>query len=484
MDNIEKDYNFTREEFDSCIKVLRALAKDPYASPNTEMIKGLIAKIYKKVRKDNKKAIQNLRKDFDNELLESTIVKKLPENSLENMYINNEVLDLESKEQDFKNNFNPNIIKKKESILIKPINCYICKISYNQVHFFYHLLCPECAEFNYKKRFQKVDLSGRTALITGGRIKIGFETALKLLRDNAKVILTTRFPYDASLRFSQEKDFEQWKDNLKIYGLELRNLPLVELFIKHIIDKYDSLDIIINNAAQTIKRPLEFYNHLILKEEELKRNRITDFIVNDIFNYSPNKYLPEIKQDDKNLITKNNYFPTEQYDTFLQQVDLRPENSWVLTLDKVDTLELIETHLVNSFAPFIINSKLKVLMNKSKFDKKFIINVSAMEGQFNRKNKTEFHPHTNMAKAALNMMTRTSAKQYAKENIFMNSVDTGWITQENPYHKMYKLRKKGFVPPLDIIDGASRVYDPIVSGILENEPIFGKFLKDYKEYDW
>ena len=124
-----------------------------------------------------------------------------------------------------------------------------------------------------------------------------------------------------------------------------------------------------------------------------------------------------------------------------------------------------------------------MIVTKSKFEKKFIINVSGMEGQFNRINKTEFHPHTNMAKAGLNMMTRTAAIQYVKENIFMNSVDTGWITQENPYAKMYDLRKKGFVPPLDIIDGASRIYDPIVSGI-NGIPEYGKFLKDYKEYPW
>lgn len=472
MEKEIQNYNFNIEEWESCIKVLRALAKDPYSSPDTQIVKGLITKIYKKVRKDNKKIIEQQTREADNALLESTIIKNLPENRLPELTV---------EKQDVNNT---NLFNETESnsvsILRKTINCYICKQKFNKVHFFYHLLCPECADYNYLKRNQRADLSGRVALITGGRIKIGYQVALKLLRDGARVIVTTRFPYDAASRFAQEIDFKNWENRLQIYGLELRNLPLVELFINHLYKTEESIDIIINNAAQTIKRPYEFYNHVLEKERLLEINSNNQTLVNNFYNYSSNKYLPEVKgkNDDE-----NNYFPVNQYDTFLQQIDLRPENSWVLTLDKIETVELLETHLVNTFAPFVINSKLKPLMLKSKFDKKFIINVSAMEGQFNRKGKTQFHPHTNMAKAALNMMTRTSAMQYAKENIFMNSVDTGWITQENPYEKMYRLRKKGFVPPLDIIDGASRIYDPIVSGI-NNTPEFGKFLKDYREYAW
>jgi NAD(P)-dependent dehydrogenase (short-subunit alcohol dehydrogenase family) len=180
------------------------------------------------------------------------------------------------------------------------------------------------------------------------------------------------------------------------------------------------------------------------------------------------------------------YFPPQTFDRDGQQVDLRPINSWTLKLDRVSTPELLEVQLVNAIAPFTIDSKLKPLLMRSRFERRFIINVSAMEGQFNRKHKTTAHPHTNMAKAALNMMTRTSAADYAEDNIFMNSVDTGWITNENPYPKSQRMEKEqDFYPPLDVIDGMARIYDPIVTGInLPETPLFGHFLKDYFPYPW
>jgi NAD(P)-dependent dehydrogenase (short-subunit alcohol dehydrogenase family) len=179
------------------------------------------------------------------------------------------------------------------------------------------------------------------------------------------------------------------------------------------------------------------------------------------------------------------YFPWGELDKDRQQIDLRPQNSWVLKLDEVDTLELLEVHLVNSIAPFLLNAQLKPLLLQSPHARKFIINVSAMEGQFNREYKTPFHPHTNMAKAALNMLTRTSAQDYANNQLFMNSVDTGWITEENPHPKKKRKKQHGFVTPLDEIDGMARIYDPIVQGLEKPEtPLFGHFLKDYQPYPW
>ena len=80
----------------------------------------------------------------------------------------------------------------------------------------------------------------------------------------------------------------------------------------------------------------------------------------------------------------------------------------------------------------MLNARLKPLMLRTPERDKHIVNVSAVEGQFYRKFKTTRHPHTNMAKAALNMMTRTSATDYAADGIHMNSVDTGWVTDEDP----------------------------------------------------
>ena len=151
----------------------------------------------------------------------------------------------------------------------------------------------------------------------------------------------------------------------------------------------------------------------------------------------------------------------------------------------VPTIELLEVHLVNAVAPFVIDAKLKPLMVAVPTADKHIVNVSAMEGQFYKTFKTDKHPHTNMAKASLNMMTRTAAMDYVKDGIHMNSVDTGWVTDEDPVvQAQMKREKHDFHPPLDIVDGAARIVDPIFSGIQTGEHVWGQFLKDYKPTDW
>ena len=178
-------------------------------------------------------------------------------------------------------------------------------------------------------------------------------------------------------------------------------------------------------------------------------------------------------------------FPNGQLDADLQQRDLRRVNSWRLPLDQVSTVELLEVQLVNAIAPFVLNARLKPLMLRDRTFDKHIVNVSAMEGQFYRRFKTDKHPHTNMAKAALNMMTRTSAADYAKDGIYMNSVDTGWVTDEDPVHiARRKTAENGFHPPLDIVDGAARIVDPIFDGINTGRHVWGQFLKDYRPVAW
>jgi len=372
--------------------------------------------------------------------------------------------------------------------LTRAISCYICKRKFTRLHHFYHRLCPGCAELNFAKRMQSADLRGRTALVTGGRIKIGSNIVLKLLRDGARVIVSTRFPVDCARRYQAEPDFDDWSDRLDIHGLDLRNLPAVEAFADALLANLPSLDIIINNAAQTVKRPLAYYRELLEAEARSLapspfQGEGRDDVARSI---AAEPILLEARDGYPCADSPAAYFPAGLIDVDGQPLDLRPDNSWRLRLGDVGTVEMVETMLVNAAAPFILNSRLKPLLQRSPHVRRFIVNVSAMEGQFTRPTKTAAHPHTNMAKAALNMMTRTSAQDYRQDGIYMTSVDTGWITDENPYDAKMGIRERhGFFTPLDVVDGAARVYDPVARGINdEAEPDFGVFLKDYAPYEW
>lgn len=401
-----------------------------------------------------------------------------------------------------------------------PQCCYVCGIMYTTRHFFYDAMCPECAEFNYLKRFQTTSLCDKVVVITGSRLKIGYQATLMLLRAGARVIATTRFPVDSALRFSCEKDSSDWLNRLQVFGLDLRHVPSVEIFCSIIEQNYDRLDILINNAAQTVRRPTGFYAHLM-------HNECRDLSTLPIFAQSLlTKYIDCKKQlgsliqtqtlDDSTLpvawngtqpglgITSSaqlsqipysydqtlpveKVFPKGALDADLQQIDLRVTNSWRHRLgeNEIETVEMIETQLVNSVAPFVLCNKLIPLMKRDNTGQKHIVNVSAMEGKFFRWKKGERHPHTNMAKAALNMLTHTSASGLAKDGIFMNAVDTGWVTDEDPATiAQHKQEVHDFQPPLDIVDGAARVCDPFFDGISTGKHWCGKFLKNYRPIDW
>jgi NAD(P)-dependent dehydrogenase (short-subunit alcohol dehydrogenase family) len=396
--------------------------------------------------------------------------------------------------------------------LSKPRSCYQCKKEYTKVHFFYDRMCTACGDLNYRKRSQTADLRGRVAYISGARVKIGYQAAILLLRAGAKVIVSTRFPNDAAARYAREPDFGEWGHRLAVYGLDLRHTPSVEAFARHLHETEETLDFVIHNACQTVRRPTGFYAHLMEAERqdvrllpqgaaELLRNYEafrtgakqlgtsadgTLALAGRAYSIGMHRAaeLSQVALAPEDLQRGTHLFPEGQLDQDLQQRDLRDINTWRLTLDQVGTVELLEVQLVNAIAPFVLNARLRSLMTRKRTGDKHIVNVSAMEGQFYRRFKTDKHPHTNMAKAALNMMTRTSAIDYVKDGIHMNSVDTGWVTDEDPAHIAERKEREGFQPPLDIVDGAARIVDPILDGINTGKHVWGLFLKDYAPVAW
>ncbi len=412
--------------------------------------------------------------------------------------------------------------------------CYVCKTRFVEVDAFYHQLCPSCAASHHQRREARTDLSGRRALLTGGRAKIGMYIALRLLRDGAQTTITTRFPHDAIRRFTAMADSGDWLERLHVVGIDLRD-PAQVVALADSISERGPLDILINNAAQTVRRSAEAYAPLIEaeraglpdgplprlsrfgREVEIGRRELAGSGLEGETGQrdptdpgrDPGADSGQDREPAQRRIAQNgreHWTPTPQALTALalsvgsatpERIamgsaidagglvpDLHASNSWIQRVNEVDPLELLEVQLCNTTAPFILVSRLRPALAASEAGRTYIVNVSAMEGQFSRGYKGPGHPHTNMAKAALNMMTRTSAQEMlSSDGILMTSVDTGWITDERPNPMRMRLAEDGFHAPLDLVDGAARVYDPIVRGE-SGEDIHGCFLKDYEPSPW
>ncbi|MDN3294881.1 SDR family NAD(P)-dependent oxidoreductase [Streptomyces ficellus] len=385
-------------------------------------------------------------------------------------------------------------------VLQRPRSCYICKTRYVEVDAFYHQLCQKCAAENRAKRDARTDLTGRRALLTGGRAKIGMYIALRLLRDGAHTTITTRFPNDAIRRFKAMPDSDEWIHRLKIVGIDLRD-PAQVVALADSVAAEGPLDILINNAAQTVRRSPQAYRELVTAESApLPAGELPSAEVIGTFGSGAVETMAALPsglggegltaQDVTDLALVSGSASLERIaagtaiDAGGLVPDLHDTNSWIQTVSDVDPVELLEVQLCNSTAPFILISRLRRSMAASSARRTYVVNVSAMEGVFSRGYKGAGHPHTNMAKAALNMLTRTSAQEmFESDRILMTAVDTGWITDERPHPDKMRLAEAGFHAPLDLIDGAARVYDPIVRGEM-GEDLYGCFLKDYAPGKW
>ncbi|MFF3256871.1 SDR family NAD(P)-dependent oxidoreductase [Actinacidiphila glaucinigra] len=464
-----------------CLSVLRELDELPLDHPDAITVRRATAGIYRTVKQRRRQERRSAKTAHDKSVTEATATGSAER-------IDDETQGLLP---------SSSVIGEIAGILQRPRSCYVCKGRYVEVDAFYHQLCQSCAASNRARRDARADLSGRRALLTGGRAKIGMYIALRLLRDGAHTTVTTRFPADAIRRFKAMPDSDEWIHRLKIVGVDLRD-PAQVVALADSVAAEGPLDILINNAAQTVRRSPAAYAELVAAESApLPAGALPASEVFGAFGSGAQPALPAPRAElaaraqevtDLALVSGSASLARIEAGTAIDAggliPDLDAENSWSRAVGEVDPVEMLEVQLCNETAPFILVSRLRPAMAAAAARRKYVVNVSAMEGKFTRGYKGAGHPHTNMAKAALNMLTRTSAREMLEsDGILMTSVDTGWITDERPHPDKVRMAEEGFHAPLDLIDGAARVYDPIVRGE-QGEDLFGVFLKDYAPTDW
>jgi NAD(P)-dependent dehydrogenase (short-subunit alcohol dehydrogenase family) len=447
MNNPPQDwpYPFSEEDWQSCLNVLQHAALEPDQVPDLEAFKTLVTGIYKAARKHKRKAQLQARQEHDLQLLAATerVQAELPSSAS----------------------------APAEAQLFQGKYCYSCKEKYHQVDSYYHRLCPDCADLNRQHRNHSLDLSGRIALVTGGRIKIGYATALRLLRSQAQVWVTTRFPAQAAQTFALEPDFDQWQSRLKIVGLDLLNLGDLESLIASLYQTLPHLDILINNAALTLWQPPAYYQALLATESHLQGEVAALGLLANMPHHPA-------------LLRATDQVPNWTTLQTLPSPVSADHNSWLLELDQIPAREMLEVQVINQIAPMMLCSQLKSLMLRSPFEWRWIVNVTAIEGQFSDPLKQSKHVHTNAAKAGLNMLTRTAASAYAQDKILMNAVDPGWVSSDQHAAKQAQTGKVPHkIPPLALEDASARICAPILD-CLAGYPVWGKLLKNYQIIDW
>ncbi len=488
------------DDLATTLKVLRQLPTLPPDHPDLRTVKREASFMYKLIKKARRQEIREERQRHDQEIIEKTATGSP-------MRIDDETAGI------------PLVSQAAGAFageLITARGCYICKEDFTLVDAFYHWLCPRCAAMSHAKRDQRTDLTGKRALLTGGRAKIGMYIALRLLRDGAHTTITTRFPKDAVRRFSSMEDSGEWLHRLKVVGIDLRD-PAQVISLADDVAADGPLDILINNACQTVRRTPGAYSRLVEMEDAPLPAHVAlpEMVSFDgISEAHPAAIAGALSttavahhEGESHEVASAAHTAASMTALALQAgsaslaahldgtavdaggllPDLQTTNSWTQVVDQVDPLELLEVQLCNAIAPFLLVSRLRPAMRaavEAGARRAYVVNVSAMEGQFSRRYKGAGHPHTNMAKAALNMMTRTSAgEMFETDKILMTAVDTGWITDERPHQEKLRIAAEGWHAPLDLVDGAARVYDPIVRGE-QGEDLYGCFVKDYEPSPW
>lgn len=358
--------------------------------------------------------------------------------------------------------------------------CYVC---FTATFVDADALCPACRAVEQATAValqtaqQQHLLDGHVVVVTGGRVNIGYATALAALRLGARVLVTTRFVDDAIVRYRAEADADAWWDRLRIDALDLRDLPAIEGLVARWADDVVGVDAVIHNAAQTL--PLSTSTRLALSSSVAPSSLL----------------LPAAEQV---LSSLSPALVVDEHDGPYGQA---PGESWRAGLAEVSTRELLEVLLVNAAAPFVFTRALLPLLRAARRTPRVVVNVTSNEGRFSfarhgvdddgdfvgrdsgaaseRAAKSHRHPHLNMAKAALNMLTRTSASELAPEGVVMVAVDPGWVSGPLP--------TAGFASgrfPLDVDEAARRVLQPIVAAAQGQPPRAGVLYKNYRPSPW
>ncbi len=475
------------DDLATCLAVLAEVGELPADHPDSVTVQRAVGSMFKVLKKERRSAVRRARQEADKAVIEATATGSPTR-------IDDETAGIR---------LVSNVPGAIAGHLQRPQACYVCKTLYTQIDAFYHQLCPACAALNRARRDPHLDLTGRRAVLTGGRAKIGMYIALMLLRAGADLTITTRFPRDAQRRFASMEDFEAWGHRLTVVGIDLRD-PAQVIALADQVSARGHLDILINNAAQTVRRSPSAYSGLTEGEAVpvtgraaavamLSLGRTSELHPRSLMSADEGTGTHEMQREAEHLAELALRAGSATAERIAQGVavdaggllpDLVHTNSWVQTVDEVEPLEMLEVQLCNSVAPFILVSRLRGALAASPHRRTYVVNVSAMEGQFSRRYKGAGHPHTNMAKAGLNMLTRTSAEEmFTEHGILMTAVDTGWITDERPHTTKMRLHEEGFHAPLDLVDGAARVLDPIVRGEA-GEDLYGCFLKDFEPSPW